>query len=76
MNLDSRKVFEQDRENIKKLKEYQKVKDKTGQGIMGVFYLIMGHKPITVPESVVDSLAFTQSTSESSEVQDEVDEVG
>ena len=36
----------------------------------------MGRKPTTMPESVVDSLALTQSTSESSEVQDEVDEVG
>ena len=40
---------------------------------------ILGHKPSTIPESVVDSLAFTHSketTSESSEVQEvnEVDE--
>ena len=34
----------------------------------------MGRKPTTMPESVVDSLALTQSTSESSEVQDEVGE--
>ena len=35
---------------------------------------IIGHKPTTMPGSVVDSLALTQSTSESSEVQDEVGE--
>ena len=37
---------------------------------------IMGHKPPTMPESVVGSLALIQSTSESSEVQDEINEIG
>ena len=39
---------------------------------------ILGHKPSTVPESVVDSLALTQSednTSENPEVREDVNEV-
>ena len=83
--------FEQCREKIKKLKEeYRRIKDRleeSGQGrdeeAQWSYYeamdRILGHKPSTIPESVVDSLAFTHSketTSESSEVQEvnEVDE--
>ena len=81
--------FEQCREKIKKLKkEYRRINDRleeSGQGrdeeVQWSYYeamdKILGHKPSTVPESVVDSLALTHSketTSESSEVQ-EVNEV-
>ena len=83
--------FEQCREKIKKLKEeYRRIKDRleeSGQGrdeeVQWSYYeamdRILGHKPSTIPESVVDSLAFTHSKetiSESSEVQEvnEVDE--
>ena len=81
--------FEQCREKIKKLKkEYQRIKDRlkeSGQGrdkdVQWSYYdamdKILGHKPSTVPESVVDSLALTcskENTSQSSKVP-EVNEV-
>ena len=76
----------------KKLKkEYRKIKDKlnkTGQGrneeVQWAYFdamdQILGHKPTTVPEMVIDSLALAQSTSaesrgESSETLEELDEV-
>ena len=76
----------------KKLKkEYRKIKDKlneTGQGrneeVQWVYFdamdQILGHKPTTVPEMVIDSLALAQTTSwesrgESSETLEELDEV-
>ena len=86
-----KRSFEQCREKIKKLKkEYRRIKDRleeSGGGrdeeVQWSYYeamdKILGHKPSTIPESVVDSLALTHSketTSESSEVQkvNEVDE--
>ena len=71
--------FEQCREKIKKLKkEYQRIKDRleeTGRrrheevqwSYYDVMDQILGHKPSSVPESVVDSLAFTQSRENTSE---------
>ena len=80
--------FEQCREKIKKLKkEYRRIKDRleeTGRGrdeeVQWSYYDVMdqilGHKPSTVPESVVDSLALTQSRETISESPEtpEVDE--
>ena len=59
------KSFVQYQEKIKKLKkEYRKIKDKlneTGQGRdeEDAMDQIMGHKPTTMPGSVVESLALS-----------------
>ena len=85
------RTFEQCREKIKKLKkEYRRIKDKleeTGQGrgeeVEWPYFepmdKILGHKPTTVPEAVVDSLAdhnqSVENNGERPEEREEVNEV-
>lgn len=81
------RTFVQCREKVKKLKkEYRKLKDtlnETGQGrnkevewpYFELMDRILGHKPTTVPESIVDSLAQSQDSNDSSSEIREVNEV-
>ena len=81
------RTFEQCREKVKKLKkEYRRIKDilqETGQGRgeeMEWQYFepmdkILGHKPTTVPEAVVDSLATQNQSVENDEEREEVTKV-
>ena len=81
------RTFVQCRQKVKKLKkEYRKLKDtlnETGQGrnkevewpYFELMDRILGHKPTTVPESIVDSLDQSQDSNDSSSEIREVNEV-
>ena len=81
------RTFVQCREKLKKLKkEYRKLKDtlnETGQGrnkevewpYFELMDRILGHKPTTMPESVIDSLAQSQDNNDSTPGMREVNEV-
>ena len=81
------RTFVQCRDKVKKLKkEYRMIKDtlkETGQGrnkevewpYFELMDRILGHKPTTVPESIVDSLAQSQDNNDSSPEISEVNEV-
>ena len=81
------RTFEQCREKVKKLKkEYRRLKDtlnETGQGrskevewpYFELMDRILGHKPTTVPESIIDSLAQSQGNNDSRTEMREVSKV-